>query len=189
VDRRKLNPGNPKKAEKGPCAKGSGYEVGMHYTVKNRDNGEVVGSIGMCPCSPPLGGTANRYAILNHIESQSDPVPPTPVPTAGGPAFRYGGRTARNLVPRPVDGSGLSLTETPGKGWIFQQGKSAISGEGFEHEDDPTDRDQLHFLVRPGPGHISNGWTMPSWQATRDSTTEDPSTWHELTRRLRRIAS
>lgn len=185
VDRKKLKP-EGKRATGGPCSRSSGYETGMHYTVKNNSNGKVVGSIGMCPCGMPGGSTAQRYAILNYTDAAVVPVTPT---IEAGPAYRHGGRTSRNLVPRPVDSTGLSCSETPAKGWTFSGGKGAITSEGFESQDDPTERDPLHFLVRPGSGHVANGWTMPSWQATRDVTTEDPATWHELTKRLRSIAS
>ena len=119
------------------------------------------------------------------------PLSPLPLPSiaAGGAAYRHGGRTARNLVPRPVDSTGLSCTETRAKGWTFAGGKGAIRDQGFEVQDDPTETDPLHFLVRPGQDHIARGLTMASWQATRDTTTEEPATWHELTRRLRNIAS
>src|SRR5262249_26296830 len=68
VARKKLKP-EGKKADKGPCSKSSSYETGMHYTVKNDDTGDVVGSIGMCPCSAPGGGTSRRYAILNYTST------------------------------------------------------------------------------------------------------------------------
>ena len=56
-----------KDATKGPCAKGSGYEVGGHRNLwDNKDKrGEPVGAIGRCRCSSPGGGASFKYAVLN----------------------------------------------------------------------------------------------------------------------------
>ena len=105
----------------------------------------------------------------------------------GRRAYRYGGKTARNLTPRPnKDVDGLSLSTTPGKGWKFRVSKEELQSKyGFVVQDDPTKDDPGHFLLRPGEEHIQRGWTLDNWAATRDSMTDDPSTWHELTRVLK----
>jgi hypothetical protein len=80
---------------------------------------------------------------------------------------------------------GLSLTITPGKGWMLAGGKDQLHALGFETQDDPTSDDPGHFLARPGAGFIANGWTLTAWAATRPSLDEnDRSTWHELTKIL-----
>jgi hypothetical protein len=105
------------------------------------------------------------------------------------PAYRKGGKTAKNLTPRdPQDiPSGLSCTDTPGKGWTFAGGRTAIAGAGFHVQPDPTPDDPGHFLVRPGP---TQGHTLSEWAASRGALDENaPATWHPLTTLLRSLAT
>jgi RHS repeat-associated protein len=107
----------------------------------------------------------------------------------GRPAFRRGGRTATNLTPRLTDVTGLSLSTTPTKGWVFPGGKTQLRTLGFEVDDDPTLDDPGHFLVRPGPVQEALGYDLASWAASRAGIDEnDPSTWHRLTHLLRSAA-
>ena len=107
------------------------------------------------------------------------------------PAYRGGGKTARNLTPRPVDvPGGLSCTVTKIKGWTFAGGKEAIEELGFTVEDDPGEKDPGHFLVRPGPMHVNQGWTLEQWAATREKLDDkNDATWHDLTKMLHSIAT
>jgi RHS repeat-associated protein len=106
------------------------------------------------------------------------------------PAYRYGGKTARNLTPRPMkDTTGLSLSTTPGSGWVFPGGKSQLVSLGFELEDAPSVLDPGHFLVRPGPVQIALGYNLESWADSRLQVDENnPSTWYYLTALLRSAA-
>lgn len=107
-------------------------------------------------------------------------------------AYRLGGKTAKNLTPRPGldDVAGLSLTTTPGKGWMFPGGKDQLHALGFETQDVPTGDDPGHFLLRPGTGFIAQGWKLTAWAATRPHLLEaDRSTWHELTKILHDAAT
>jgi hypothetical protein len=107
--------------------------------------------------------------------------------------YRHGGRTATNLTPRNIDiegdKPGLSLTTTAGKGWRFKVTKQDLSRKyGFEIEDDPTDADPGHFVLRPGKEHIQQGWTLKSWANSRNVINEnDPTTWHPLTQLLHNL--
>lgn len=103
--------------------------------------------------------------------------------------FRYGGRTAKNLTPRLKDvDSGLSLSTTPGKGWKINATQQELQELGFTVIPDPTPTDPAHFLLKPGPEFQIKGWTLQNWASTRDLITDDPSTWHPLTKILLDLA-
>lgn len=146
-------------------------------------------------CPPPSSTTTGTGA------SGTETAPGTPGVAAaaercthvGTAAYRFGNRNARNLTPRPAQDvpSGLSVSTTPGGGWVFSgDGKATLRGLGFEIEDDPSARDPCHFLVRPGSSHRSRGWTLAAWAATRDTMDNaNRATWHELTKILRDAAT
>lgn len=68
---------------------------------------------------------------------------------------------------------------------MFPQGKDQLQALGFETQDEPTDDDPGHFLLRPGAGFTAQGWTLTAWAATRPQLLEtDRATWHELTKIL-----
>jgi hypothetical protein len=122
------------------------------------------------------------------VHNASAPCNPC-VHNASCPAYRTGGRTATNLTPRPgrddAANGGLSLTEMPGRGWLFTGGKSQIQGLGFETQDDRMPDDPTHFLVRPGTALIAQGWTLQAWAAARPGIDpSDRSTWPEPTKIL-----
>ncbi len=110
--------------------------------------------------------------------------------------LRLGGKTATNLTPRAVDVQsdrpGLSLTTTPGKGWMFgKMQPQDFEAYGFKVTPDETPSDPGHFLLVPGSNHIAQGWTLQSWAAAREGTMvqpENPSTWHPLTALLVSLA-
>jgi hypothetical protein len=152
-------------------------------------------------CWIDIGGDVNwgramgRWDVTWRGRAAPRRVSPTPPEEEYGPrtdcpqspAYRTGARTGKNLTPRPQQDvpSGLSLTTTETKKVRFPGGKSRLTSLGFELEDDPTTDDPCHLLLRPGPGHISRGWTLERWAATRDTLDpNDSSTWHELTRIL-----
>jgi hypothetical protein len=103
--------------------------------------------------------------------------------------FRRGGRTAKNLTPRLKDvDSGLSLSTTPQKGWKIKATHQELEALGFTVIPEPKLDDPGHFLLKPGPEFESQGWTLLDWAKTRDTVTDDPSTWHPLTKILFKLA-
>ncbi|MBW3597237.1 MAG: hypothetical protein KY475_08180 [Planctomycetes bacterium] len=129
-------------------------------------------------------GSVDNITVEFHKAASGPNAPPSP-PTSAA-AYRWGGKTATNLTPRPgkddrPDG-GLSLTEIPGRGWMFPGGKVQLQSLGFETKDDPGQDDPTHFLIRPGPALIANGWTLQQWAAHRPNIdSKDRSTWPEPT--------
>ncbi len=103
------------------------------------------------------------------------------------PAYRRGSKSAKNLTPSEKDTAGLSMTETPSKpAAVISGGKAKLRETGFDIEDQPTDDDPLHFLVRPGPEHQAQGWSLGDWINSRSGVdNDDPATWHPLTKLLK----
>lgn len=99
--------------------------------------------------------------------------------------YRSGGKTAKNLTPRPQDTDGLSATTTkPKKGWDLKT-KKDLEDLGFEVVDDPTEDDAGHVLIKLGKKLKDQGYTWEDWQDSRGDIDEDkPSTWHPLTKLL-----
>jgi hypothetical protein len=103
----------------------------------------------------------------------------------GSDIYRGGGKTAKNLTPRPKDTDGLSATTTkPDKGWELKP-KKDLEDLGFEVINDPTEDDAGHVLIKPGKKLRDQGHTLENWQDSREDIDEDnEDTWHPLTKLL-----
>jgi len=76
----------------------------------------------------------------------------------------------------------MTTTKPIEKAYMFRGGRITLVGLGFVIEPKPEDDDPEHFLVRPGAGHLAQGWTLEGWAATRENLINtDPTTWHSLT--------
>jgi hypothetical protein len=183
---------------------GSRTIVDVYLAARVEPSADVEGTCSLWEGSFDDVNWAHAAGTYQFVSWSQRPAPTTVTPGAAGldgtsvsegPAYRWGGRTAMNLTPRPGQDTsgpkpGLSMSTTPKRGWTFSSGTAQLRNLGFELDPDSTDADPGHFVLRPGLGHVARGWTLDNWAATRLGINEsDPSTWHDLTRILHDAAS